>query len=49
MATKPKTYQRGRDAITGRFVPLAQAQARPDTTIVQRVRIGRKPKPEGEE
>ena len=35
---KPKTYRRGRDAITGRFVTLETTDRRPKTTVVERVK-----------
>lgn len=30
---------RARDAITGQFIPLSEAKRRPETTIVERVKI----------
>jgi hypothetical protein len=30
-------YKRGRDAITGRFITLAEAKRRPKTTIIETV------------
>lgn len=32
------TYRIGRDAITGRFIPVAEAERRPDTTVVVTIR-----------
>lgn len=34
---KGKTYQRGRDAGTGKFVPVKTAKRRKKTAIVERV------------
>jgi hypothetical protein len=33
----PETTQRGRDAGTGQFIPVAEARRRPATTEVERV------------
>jgi hypothetical protein len=35
---KGDVYKRARCAITGRFITLAEARRRPDTTIVETVR-----------
>lgn len=41
-----KFWRRARDAITGRFISLVEGSARPDTTVVERVkkRRGRRAK-----
>jgi len=39
-----KTIKRGRDSITGRFVPIEETCRRPETTTVDTLRIKRKPK-----
>lgn len=33
----PQSVLRGRDAVTGHFIPVAQARANPQTTVVERV------------
>jgi hypothetical protein len=33
----PETSLKGRDAKTGHFIPVAEARARPNTTVVERV------------
>ena len=35
---------RGRDAKSGQFVPVREAQRRPDTTVVERMKPPPKPK-----
>lgn len=37
MAKKAKTHKAGRDAGTGRFIPVKVAKNRPKTAIVERV------------
>ena len=32
-----KTVQKGRDARTGRFIPIEEANRRPSTTVVEKV------------
>jgi len=39
---KKKTHQRGRDAGTGKFVPVPVAKASPATTIVETYHTGKK-------
>jgi len=34
---EPQTSLKGRDAQTGRFIPVDGARQRPDTTVVERV------------
>jgi len=34
---KPETSLRGREADTGRFIPVEEARERPKTTVVERV------------
>lgn len=34
---KSETSPRGRDAGTGRFIPIKEAERRPKTTVVERV------------
>lgn len=41
--SKPKTTPRGRDAKSGQFIPVREAQRRPSTTVVERVPV-RSPK-----
>ena len=38
MATKTATYQRGRDAKTGRFIPVKVAMRRKRTAVVETVK-----------
>lgn len=38
------TYRRGRDAITGWFIPIAEALKRKRTAVVERIRYWRKTK-----
>lgn len=35
--TKRKTFSLGRDAKSGRFIPIATAKRRPNTTTVERI------------
>lgn len=46
MAKKPKnvTFQVGRDAGTGEFIPVKEAQRRKKTAIVETIKRPRKPK-----
>lgn len=32
------TYRVGRDAITGKFIPVAEAERRPETTVIVTIR-----------
>lgn len=41
MAAKRKTRPAARSAITGHFLPLWRAKANPNTTVVERIPIGR--------
>lgn len=41
---KRKTVLRGRDAKSGEFIPVKDARDRPDTTVVERVPVGKPPK-----
>lgn len=34
---KTKTFLLGRDAVTGKFIPVVEARRRPNTTTVERV------------
>ena len=36
-SSSSKTTERGRDARTGRFIPVREARRRPATTVVERV------------
>ena len=36
-----KTVKKGRDATTGRFIPIKEAEKRPSTTVIERVKVGR--------
>lgn len=38
--SKP-TYERGRDARTGRIIPVQEAQRRPSTTVVETYKVGK--------
>ncbi len=33
-----KTYEIGRDARTGQFIPVEEAERRPSTTVVERMK-----------
>lgn len=35
-----KTSKRGRDAKTGRFISIKEANKRPSTTIIETVKVG---------
>lgn len=35
-----KTVQKGRDAKTGRFISIEEANRRPSTTVVEKVKVG---------
>lgn len=35
-----KTVEKGRSAKTGQFVPIEYAQKHPDTTVVEKVKVG---------
>lgn len=35
-----KTISIGRDARTGRFIPIKEAERRPSTTVVEKVKVG---------
>ena len=35
-----RTVKKGRDAITGQFVPLKYAEMHPNTTVVEKVKVG---------
>jgi hypothetical protein len=39
-----KTTPRGRDAASGQFIPVREAQRRPNTTVVERIPV-RSPAP----
>lgn len=41
MARKSK---RGRDAKTGQFIPIREAEKRPSTTIIETIKVGPKKK-----
>ena len=43
MTKKISGGSRGRDAVNGQFIPVKEAQRRPNTTIVETI----KPKPSG--
>lgn len=38
MANKPATFKIGRDARTGEFIPVKEAQRRPSTTTVETIK-----------
>ena len=38
--TMAKTSERGRDAGTGRFIPVKEAERRKDTTVVEKIKVG---------
>ena len=38
MATKQQHHKIGRDAKTGEFIPVKEAQRRPNTTVVETIR-----------
>lgn len=35
-----RTVKKGRDAKTGRFIPIEEAERRPATTVVEKVKVG---------
>ena len=35
-----KTVPKGRDAKTGKFIPIKEANRRPSTTVVEKVKVG---------
>ncbi len=35
-----KTSERGRDAKTGQFIPIKEAEKRPSTTVVEKIKVG---------
>lgn len=35
-----KKSQRGRDAKTGKFIPIKEAKRRPSTTVIETVKVG---------
>lgn len=35
-----KTSSRGRDAITGKFIPIKEAKRRPSTTVIEKIKVG---------
>ncbi len=35
-----KTVKKGRDAITGHFVPLEYAEKHPKTTVIEKIKVG---------
>ena len=37
----PKTKKIGRDAITGRFIPINVAKKRPKSTVIEKIKVGR--------
>lgn len=38
--TMSKTVEKGRDAKTGRFIPIKEAEKRPATTVIEKVKVG---------
>ena len=38
--TMAKTSERGRDAGTGRFIPVKEAEKRKDTAVVEKIKVG---------
>ena len=40
LAYMAKTISIGRDAKTGRFIPVKEAERRPSTTVVEKVKVG---------
>lgn len=35
-----RTSKRGRDAKTGKFIPIKEAKKRPSTTVVEKIKVG---------
>jgi hypothetical protein len=42
MSQDRKTFDVGRDARTGRFIPVGEAKRRPSTTVVERIKKTKK-------
>lgn len=42
MAKKSDSFKIGRDARTGEFIPVKEAEKRPNTTTVERIKKGDK-------
>ena len=40
MKKMAKTSQRGRDAETGRFITIEEAEKHPKTTVVETIKVG---------
>ncbi len=40
--SKKKPNQRGRDASTGKFIPISKAKKRPKTTVVETIKRTKK-------
>ena len=38
--TMARTSERGRDAGTGRFIPVKEAERRKDTAVVEKIKVG---------
>ncbi len=36
-----KTVKKGRDAKTGKFIPIKEAKRRPSTTVIETIKVGR--------
>lgn len=36
-----RTSKRGRDAKTGKFIPIKVAKRRPSTTVIETIKVGR--------
>lgn len=47
MANKPATFKIGRDARTGEFIPVKEAQRRPSTTTVETIKPSTPRSPSG--
>lgn len=43
MAKKATTRKIGRDAGDGRFIPVREAERRPKTTVVETIKVPKKP------
>lgn len=39
---KYEEHERGRDAGTGQFIPVREAERRPKTTVVETYKVGKK-------
>ena len=35
-----RTVKKGRDASTGRFIPIGEAEKHPATTVIEKVKVG---------